>query len=75
MMCPLCGYYEDTQEHCLSCEKLAANKHSTLSYNDIYSSLIGKQVRITKLFAAILEERRQMLEQATSGPLMDPNYT
>ena len=72
IMCPLCGKYEDSQEHCLSCEKLPSNTNFSNLYSDIFSNDIQKQVKITHNFLVILEERQQILEhlklsQPTSG--------
>ena len=33
--CPLCCHIEDTQEHCLSCDKLNSNKNLMEVYSDI----------------------------------------
>ena len=48
-MCPLCEQCDDTQEHCLKCEKLTSNNNITCSYEDIYSSDIMKQIHITQI--------------------------
>ena len=74
--CPLCGETEDTQEHCLSCDKLKSDT-ITHNYEDIYSDDLNKQINITRLFSTLLEERRQLIEtQLTSGQVpVDPDYT
>ena len=80
-MCPMCGLDEDTQQHALRCHMLKEHlslsdnlaAHQT-SYNDIYGSP-DKQLRITKVFMAILAVRERLLdpqEPADQGNVLDP---
>ena len=73
-MCPLCSVKEDTQEHCLVCPNISTNKNvpNHISYDDIFSENLDKQVAITKIFSQILEQRENLINekrQDTSLPV------
>ena len=74
MACNLCRDSEDTQEHCLECPEIHANRGISVKYDDIFSQDIDQQVAVTKAFSDILEERTLLLEAAARPPvdLLDP---
>ena len=71
MICPIChdSTQLDTQPHILQCVKLLENENlmmkNTISYSDIFSQEVHKQVKVTKLFDYFLQKRRK-IEKATS---------
>jgi hypothetical protein len=71
MTCPVCQdpTQLDTQPHILQCVKLLENENLmtkiTISYSDIFSQEVHKQVKVTKLFDYFLQKRRK-IEKATS---------
>jgi hypothetical protein len=74
MNCSLCKISEDSQEHCLECPEISANRGIEVKYEDMFSQNIEKQVALTKAFSTVLEERTRLLEAATRPPvdLLDP---
>ena len=73
-VCPNNGCQEkDTQEHCIECDKIVSSdqKRDTISYNDIFSCDITKQLGITKLFASLLEGR-EVASAKSTGPQCCP---
>ena len=62
-MCPLCNKFEDTQKHCMECEKLLTvrsdfNEH--IQYNHINGSL-EQQKEVAALYVALLAAREGLL--------------
>ena len=62
-MCPLCNKFEDTQKHCMECEKLSKvrsdfNEH--IEYNHINGS-VEQQKEVAALYVALLAARDGLL--------------
>ena len=63
-MCPLCDRFEDTQKHCMECEKLSTIR-SKFSEHIKYSHINGnveQQQEVAALYVALLEAREGLLQ-------------
>ena len=71
--CPMCGKYEDSQEHCFECEDtyLSGIRDDNILYSDIFSDDVEKQAAVTKLFSTLLQ-RREDASASTTGPSSCP---
>ena len=66
-MCPLCDKFEDTQKHCMECEKLGTVK-SKFSEHIQYSHINGnveQQQEVAALYVALLEAREGILQDSS----------
>ena len=59
-------FYEESQEHllssCIKLTNLVNHKNLAVNYKDIYSKSIKKQIKVTKMFAKLLETRSEILK-------------
>ena len=68
-MCPLCKTFEDTQKHCLECEKLSpvrSNFSEHIEYSHINGS-VEQQVEVAALYVALLAAREGLLQDSLPG--------
>jgi hypothetical protein len=80
-MCQMCGAYDDTQEHSLTCESLIrqltaedADKLNHVTYADLFGN-INDQQRITEAYEAIILTRKKLRAKPASGPSLPRLHT